>query len=108
LFDGDGVVGFYAGSYLWLAREHRGIGLSTPLILAAAEQRGGTVLPPGVVMQGYCRAGLVAHRTAHRHAVTMAIAAGLPVPADVRHDYPAGKAAGRSARLLAASGGLDG
>ena len=41
LFDGDGVVGFYAGSYLWLAREHRGIGLSTPLILAAAEQRGG-------------------------------------------------------------------
>lgn len=95
LFGSDGIVGFYAGSYLWLAREHRGIGLSTPLILAVAEQRGGTVLPPGVVVQGYSRAGLVAHRTAHRHAVTTAIAAGLPVPAPVlagmKHHSHAGR-----------------
>lgn len=108
LFDADGVVGFYAGSYLWIAGDHRGAGLSTPLILAAAEHRGGSVLPPGVVVQGYSRAGLVAHRTAHRHAVTTAIAAGLPVAADVRQDYPAGKTAGRFARHLAGSGGLAG
>jgi len=108
LFDADGIVGFYAGSYLWIAGDHRGAGLSTPLILAAAEHRGGSVLPPGVVVQGYSRAGLVAHRTAHRHAVTTAIAAGLPVAADVRQDYPAGKTAGRFARHLAGSGGLAG
>ena len=108
LFDADGVVGFYAGSYLWIAGDHRGAGLSTPLILAAAEHRGGSVLPPGVVVQGYSRAGLVAHRTAHRHAVTTAIAAGMPVAADVRQDYPAGKTAGRFARHLAGSGGLAG
>lgn len=64
LFGADSIVGFYAGSYLWIAREHRGLGLSTPLILAAAEQRGGTVLPPGVVLQGYTPAGLAAHRAA--------------------------------------------
>jgi hypothetical protein len=108
LFDADGIVGFYAGSYLWIAGDHRGAWLSTPLILAAAEHRGGSVLPPGVVVQGYSRAGLVAHRTAHRHAVTTAIAAGLPVAADVRQDYPAGKTAGRFARHLAGSGGLAG
>lgn len=108
LFDADGIVGFYAGSYLWIARDRRGAGLSTPLILAAAEQRGGSVLPPGVVVQGYTRAGLVAHRTAHRHAVMTAIAAGLPVPADLRHDCPAGKGAGRSPRQLAGSGELAG
>lgn len=83
LFGDDGIVGFYAGSYLWIAREHRGLGLSTPLILAAAGQRGGRVLPPGVVVQGYTRAGLIAHRKAHHHAVMAATAAGLPVPATV-------------------------
>jgi len=83
LFDADGMVGFYAGSYLWIAGEHRGLGLSTPLILAAAGQRGGSVLPPGVVVQGYTPAGLVAHRRAHRHAVMAATAAGLPVSAAV-------------------------
>jgi len=83
LFGADGIVGFYAGSYLWIASEHRGLGLSTPLILAAAGQRGGSVLPPGVIVQGYTRAGLVAHRRAHRHAVLAAHAAGLPVPAAV-------------------------
>ncbi|TXG96700.1 MAG: hypothetical protein E6R09_13750 [Rhodocyclaceae bacterium] len=79
LFGADGIVGFYAGSYLWIAREHRGLGLSTPLILAAAEQRGGSVLPPGVVVQGYTPAGLAAHRTAYDHAVLTAIAASQPV-----------------------------
>jgi len=64
LFAADGIVGFYAGSYLWIAPEHRGRGLSTPLILAAAARRGGTVLPPGIVVQGYSPAGLAAHRAA--------------------------------------------
>jgi len=83
LFGADGIVGFYADSYLWIARAHRGIGLSTPLILAAAEQRGGTVLPPGVVVQGFSSVGLAAHRVAHGHAVLTAIAAGRPVPPSV-------------------------
>lgn len=74
------VVGFYAGSYLWIERRHRGCGLSTPLILAAADNRGGTVLPPGVVYQGFTGRGLRAHRAAHRHAVRSALAAGRPVP----------------------------
>ncbi|HLO62407.1 MAG TPA: hypothetical protein VK165_05515 [Azonexus sp.] len=74
------VVGFYAGSYLWIERRHRGCGLATPLILAAAHNRGGTVLPPGVVFQGFTGRGLRAHRAAHRHAVRSAIVAGQPVP----------------------------
>lgn len=80
LFGAEGIVGFYAGSYLWIARQHRGRGLSTPLILAAAEHRGGTVLPPGVVFQGYSAPGLAAHRAAHRYAMGAAIAAGLRWP----------------------------
>lgn len=94
LFGVDGIVGFYAGSYLWIARAHRGIGLSTPLILAAAEQRGGTVLPPGVVVQGYSPTGLAAHWAAHHHAIRTALAAGRPVPmsvtAELRRDARSG------------------
>ncbi len=69
LFRVGRIVGFYAGSYLWISAEHRGQGLSTPLILAAAEQRGGSIMPPGVVLQGYTPAGLAAHRKAHRQAL---------------------------------------
>lgn len=83
LFRQGAVAGFYAGSSLWIARAHRGRGLSTPLIVAAAEQRGGSILPPGVVFQGYTPAGVFAHRAAHCHAVLTAAAAGLPVPAEV-------------------------
>lgn len=77
------IVGFYAGSYLWIERPHRGCGLATPLILAAADSRGGTVLPPGVVVQGFTGRGLRAHLAAHRHAVRAALAAGQPVPSAV-------------------------
>lgn len=80
LFQAGKVVGFYAGSSLWIAPAHRGRGMSSPLILAAATHRGGTVLPPGVVFQGYTAAGLAAHRAAHRLAVLTALAGGLPVP----------------------------
>lgn len=83
LFHDDTAIGFYAESYLWIAREHRGRGLSTPLILAAAEQRDGTTLPAGVVFQGYTAAGVAAHRAAHSHAILTAVAGGLPVPAAV-------------------------
>lgn len=89
LFRDSGIVGFYHGSYLWIAAPHRGAGLSTPLILAAAEQRGGGCLPPGVVQQGYSRAGLAAHRAAHASAIRTALAQGWPVPAAVRAELSA-------------------
>lgn len=72
LFAEGDLAGFYAGSYLWLDRRHRGRGLSVPLILAAAENRGGTVLPPGVVVQGYTAAGLAAHRSAYERSLQAA------------------------------------
>lgn len=83
LFHASTLAGIYAGSYLWIAPAHRGRGLSTPLILAAAAQRGGGILPPGIVLQGYTAAGVAAHRSAHRQAVLTALADGLPVPAAV-------------------------
>jgi hypothetical protein len=93
LFQDGTVVGFYAGSVLWIAKAHRKLWLHVPLILAAAEHRGGTVLPPGVVSQGYTAAGVDAHRAAHRHAVTTALTQGLHVPSyvldDIRHEQAA-------------------
>lgn len=88
LFYVSAIVGFYAGSYLWISREHRSSGLSIPLILAAANQRGGTVLPAGVPLQGYTSAGASAHRSAHSRAVLIALAKGLPVPAEVVEGMP--------------------
>lgn len=86
LFHGSEMVGFYAGSSLWISQAHRGLGLSTPLIVEAACRRGGTTLPAGVVFQGYTPVGVIAHRAAHRHAVLTALAQGLPVPAAVREE----------------------
>lgn len=83
LFLDDALVGFYAGSYLWIARPHRGRGLSLPLIVAAAEARDGTVLPPGIALQGFTPLSLAAHRAAHTHAVLTAVAQGKPVPSAV-------------------------
>lgn len=83
LFHQETIVGFYAGSSLWIARSRRGRGLATHLILAAACHRGGTILPPGVVFQGYTSIGVAAHYSAHNHAVLTAVAEGLPVPAAV-------------------------
>ena len=100
LLHGQTMIGFYAGSYLWITPEYRGCGLSTPLILAAAEQRGGSVMPPGIVCQGYTPRGLDAHRTAHRSAVLAALAARLPVPSsivDEIHQHPGHARFGRQA-----------
>lgn len=83
LFHHGDIVGVYAASSLWIARPHRGCGLSTPLILAAADHRGGSILPPGVIFQGYTPTGVLAHRSAHSHAVVTAVAAGQAVPAEV-------------------------
>jgi len=83
LFVDQQIVGFYHGSYLWIASAHRACGLSIPLILAAAGHRGGRCMPPDVVFQGYTAASLAAHRAAHCHAVLTALAEGQPVPAEV-------------------------
>jgi len=72
LFHGDAIIGFYAASYLWIAKPWRGMGLSIPLILAAADHRGGRVLPPGVVSQGYTLAGLAAHFAAYQQSMLLA------------------------------------
>jgi len=87
LFQDSTLVGFYVGSALWIAKAHRGLRLDVPLILAAADHRGGTVLPPGVVSQGYTAEGIEAHRAAHRDVVASALAQGLPVPAAVRDAF---------------------
>jgi len=89
LFFGAEIVGFYHGSYLWIAAPHRGIGLSTPLILSAASHRGGSCMPPGIVFQGYTANGLAAHRAAHSHAILTALAEGRPVPAAVLEELHA-------------------
>lgn len=99
LFRDGRIVGFYHGSYLWIGAHHRGAGLSTPLILAAAQQRGGGCLPPGVVQQGYSRAGLAAHRAAHHSAIKSAQALGLAVPPAVLTEYSTRPPGGNSTFL---------
>lgn len=102
LFRDGHIVGFYHGSYLWIGAHHRGAGLSTPLILAAAQQRGGGCLPPGVVQQGYSRAGLAAHRAAHHSAIKAAQALGLAVPPAVLTEYST-RPPGRNSTFLTQS-----
>lgn len=93
LFHDEALVGLYEGSCLWIAPAHRGKGLSAPLILAAAQDRGGSVLPAGVEMHGYSLAGLAAHEAAWTRSVEAALAAGKRVPADVRCEWEAFTAA---------------
>lgn len=100
IFHAEEIVGFYCASYLWIAPGHRHSGLSTPLILAAAEQRGGCILPPGVVHQGYTAIGIEAHRKAHRQAVLLALADGRPVPAAVLDELQRRDQGGKPAPLL--------
>jgi hypothetical protein len=67
LLHGECVVGFYEGSCLWIAPDHRSAGLAAPLILAAALECTtdvASVLPPDVEMQDYSIAGYVAHSRA--------------------------------------------
>ena len=101
LFRGAELVGFYAGGYLWIAAAHRRRGLSTPLILGAAQQRGGGILPPGVVVVGYTPASLAAHLAAHTEAILTALAAGATVSGAVLRDVaPPGSGLNRGADAL--------
>lgn len=80
------AMGFYVAGQCWIADAWRGLGLAVELILAAAQESGGspTLNPTGM---GFSIAGLAAHQKAHRVAVERALAAGLPVPERVLADY---------------------
>ena len=83
LFDPkDDACGFYTDGQCWIDPEHRGKGLSIPLILAAVEYLGGSPTNNSQGL-GFSRAGAAAHKAAHRHAVKAALKAGLAVPANV-------------------------
>lgn len=96
-FAGDRIIGFYHGAYLWIAPAYRGKGVAMPLILAAAEQRGGSILPPGIVCVGYTARGLAAHRAAHRHAIQTALTEKQPVPQAIIDELNTDKARSNSA-----------
>lgn len=87
LFYNGELVGFYEGPNLWIDPAHRGKGLATPLIVAAAWMRGGRVLPEGFVEQGYSPAGMLAHVTAHLKAAIHAANNGETVPPEVLAEY---------------------
>jgi hypothetical protein len=78
--------GFYYASGLWIDPDHRGKGLSTPLILTAAAFHGGSPTNNTEGL-GFSKAGYAAHRAAHRSAVMEAVAEGKDVPSQVRAEY---------------------
>ena len=87
LLDPNGKpVGFYTSAQCWIDEEHRGKGLSTPLILAAADFHGGcpTENTQGL---GFSYAGYAAHIAAHRAAVIEAFEKGKKVPEDNLRAY---------------------
>lgn len=87
LFHEGELVGFYEGPNLWIDPAHRGKGLATPLIVAAAWLRGGGVLPEGVAEQGYSPAGMLAHVSAHLKAAVHAAHNGETVPPGILEEY---------------------
>jgi hypothetical protein len=74
---GERTVGFYAGGMCWIDPDHRGKGLSTPLIVGSNLVLGAV---PYTEPMGFSAAGLAAHEAAHRWTVLQALEAGLPVP----------------------------
>jgi GNAT superfamily N-acetyltransferase len=80
------ACGFYMGSGLWIDPEHRGKGLSSRLILAAAAFHGGSPTKNTEGL-GVSAAGYGARRKAHSLAVHEAVEAGLPVPERVLEEY---------------------
>jgi hypothetical protein len=87
LAPGGQPCGFYMDGQAWIDPEHRGKGLSSRLILAAAEFHGGSPIVDAPCGLGFSSAGLAAHRAAHALAVREAHAAGKPVPGDVLAEY---------------------
>ncbi len=84
LFAPDGgPCGWYSDAMCWVDLEHRRRGLSTALILASAAFLEGRPIRPCAGAIGFSEAGYAAHAAAHRVAVTMALEAGLVVPAEV-------------------------
>lgn len=79
-------VGFYTDAQCWIDVAHRGKGLSTPLILAAADFHGGSPTQNEWGL-GFSDAGYKAHQAAHRHAVVEAVKKGKPVPQEVASEY---------------------
>ncbi|MCE6959296.1 hypothetical protein LAZ40_09550 [Cereibacter sphaeroides] len=86
LFAPGGVpCGFRMGALTWIDEAHRGRGLSTPLILAAADRMGG---PLAEEPCGYSPAGHAAHAAAHRAAVEEAIDEGWLEPPGTEDPRP--------------------
>lgn len=79
-------VGFYANAQCWIDPEHRGKGLSTPLILAAADFHGGSPTENTEGL-GFSYAGYAAHIAAHRTAVKEAFEKGKAVPEENLQAY---------------------
>lgn len=82
---GGRCVGVYAGASLYVDDAYRGRGIGPALCIAAAVTRGGSVLN-GWASQGYCRAGISAHKKAFREICEYA--------AIKRRFLPPGKARG--------------
>jgi GNAT superfamily N-acetyltransferase len=77
------TVGFYAGGELWIDEEHRGRGLSTPLIVCLVARLGRAAYDNATGI-GFSAAGHAAHAAAHASVVRRAVEAGLRVPSRVR------------------------
>lgn len=78
--------GFYMDAQCWVDPEHRGRGLSTLLISAAADWHGGSPTNNRCGL-GFSPAGIAAHRAAHRSLVLEAFTAGENVPEAVLREY---------------------
>ena len=75
------MCGFYMDSQCWIDLEHRGKGLSTPMILAAADILGGSPVRDNEGCPvGFSEAGYRAHMAAHAFAVQEAVRNDLDVP----------------------------
>lgn len=82
------VCGFYLDAQCWIDPEHRGAGLSTPMILAAAELLGGSpVRPNDGCPVGFSEAGHKAHLAAHAASVAWAARRGIRLPEAVAAEY---------------------
>ncbi|MGU3558599.1 hypothetical protein [Methylobacterium radiotolerans] len=79
------TVGFYAGGELWIDVEHRGRGLSTPLIVCLVARLGRAAYDNSTGV-GFSAAGHAAHAAAHTSVVRRAVEAGLRVPSRGRDE----------------------
>lgn len=85
LLKGNVAAGFNMCGQLWIDEDHRGRGLSIPLVLAVAARRGGEATPSELL--GFSHAGAAAHEAAWRAAVLLALEQGKDVPPTVVKDY---------------------